>query len=135
MDAESLAARLGAATATVLVVLVFVPYFLASSADVGVYYGVTPVGPQLVAVFAVAAAIAFLAAGRGRADPATVAGVALVVGIVTAVFAVWWAASAASAAGGFTDLAAFEYHRWLVAAAAVALAGVAAWFSWLVLAE
>lgn len=134
MDREVLAPALGIATCVAVLVLAAVPYGLAGPTAVRVYYDAGIAGPPLVSLFAVIVVIVFLAGLRGRSDPALVAGVGLVLGAFMAVLSVSWAASVSpSIVGGFTDVASFRYHRWLLAVAAVIVPIAAGWYARVVL--
>ncbi|MFB6120630.1 MAG: hypothetical protein ABEJ68_05885 [Halobacteriaceae archaeon] len=126
MQRTTLALRVGALACLALLALLAAPYALFDAATVQVYYGVGPVSPLVVALFAGVAFVALGSAAAGRADTATVAGLALVVGVGAVLITLSWALSAAGVTGGLPTSAAFGYHRWgLVAvSAALALAGL-----------
>lgn len=120
---ETRLARLGALAALLVVVLAGVPYAVADATEVSVYYGVGVVGPHLLAILAAVTLVALLGGARGRSDPATVAGVAVVFGVVVAGLLVQWALVAGPVVGGMASVGAwFEYHRWAMVAAGTALA-------------
>lgn len=126
MDREALAARLGVAGGVVYLVLAALPYLVASGSETRVYYGVGVVGPLLLLVPAGVALIALLSGAYRRSDPATMAGVALVFGLVVLLLSVAWALPAGGVVGGMASVpAAFGYHRWLVVLAGAVLAGAA----------
>lgn len=130
MDRERAAAGACVVACGLTVVLAVVPYLLALPATVSLYYRITPVGPPLAALFAVIAAIVVVAGATGRFDPATAAGVGLVLGLVVAVVAWWWAPSVApSTVASVSANDAFGHHRWLVALAGTAVAATAAWYA------
>lgn len=113
------AAGVGVVAALVGLVLLLVPYTLADARAVGVYYG-DLVGPPLAGLFAAVAAIALVSGARRRADPPLAAGVAVVFGALVAGLLVPWALGVSPAlVGGMTAVAAFEHHRWALAAAGV----------------
>jgi hypothetical protein len=122
----TLARRLGLLAALALLALVALPYALFDAASVGVYYGVGPVSPTLVALFAAVAVVAQGAAAADRTDPSLVAGVTLVLGLGAVAVTLPWALAASGVAGGLPTDAAFDYHRFAVvgAGAALALAGL-----------
>lgn len=119
--------RLGAAAGVALFALVVLPYAVVDSASVSVYYAAGPVGPPVFLTFAGVALVALLSGAAGRSDPAVTAGVAVTLSAVAAALAVAWALAAAGVAGGIATAAAFDYHRWALAGAALALAAASAW--------
>lgn len=124
------AAGVGVAAATVVVLLVVLPYGLADAGAVGVYYGGDLAGPPLAGLFAAVAAIALAAGVRGRTDPPLAAGVAVVLGVLVAGLVLLWAAAVSpSLVGGMTTVAAFKYHRWALAAGGLGLFAGSAWFA------
>lgn len=134
MNRERVVPEIGAAACLAVVLLVLLPYLVVDATGLGVYYDAGPVGPPVLALLAGVAAVALLAAARGRSDPATVAGLALVVGLVTTVLALLWAlAVTPDVVGGLSELAALEYHRWAVVAACAAVTASAGWYARLVL--
>lgn len=123
----------GAAVCALVVALVTVPYLVADSSAVGVYYDTGPATPLFVGVLAVVAGMALASGAKRRADPATVAAVALVFGLfMTALSAGWALAVDPAVVGGLTEIAAFEHHRWLVVAAALVVTALAGWYAKLV---
>lgn len=130
MDAERAAAGLGLAACAAVLALAGAPYLVADAGAVGVYYAVGFAGPPLVALFCLLAAIVLLAGVRRRFDPPMAAGVALVLGIFSALLAVGWALSVLpSVVGGLTSVAALRHHRWLFAAAALVVPAASAWYA------
>lgn len=129
MNARTLAARLGAAACLLLVALAALPYLVMDGTEVGVYYGVGPVGPPFLALVATVALVALLSGAAERSDPATVAGVAVVLGVLLVLFGGLWAVPASGVVGGTTAPAAFDYHPWAVVATALVVFGSAAWFA------
>ena len=119
MELDRAAGYGGIAAAVLVLILGFVPYLLGSPAAVSAYYTGAPVGPPMVALFAVLECVVLLAGLRRRSDPATVAGIAVVLGLFATIIAWWWAlAIEAALAGGVTQLDLFRNHRWAVAIAA-----------------
>lgn len=129
MEATEVAPRLGAAASLAALLLVAVPYALVDAGSVGVYYGVGPVGPPLLSLFLAVTLVALLSGTAGRADPATVAGVSLVFGLVVAGFGLWWAVAATEVVGGLPVTATFDYHRWAFAGAGLVVVAAAAWYA------
>lgn len=129
MRGERPAAGLGLGAAVAVVLLVLVPYAVANPGAIGVYYGGL-VGPPLAGLFAAVAAIGLAGAARERTDPATGAGVVVVLGVLTlALLAPWAAGVSPAVVGGMTTVAAFQYHRWALVAAAAVLVAAGAWFA------
>lgn len=126
---DAVPARIGTLAGVVVLLLVALPYAVTDGSEVSVYYGVGVVGPPLLSLFVAVAAVALLSGAAGRSDPATVAGVALVLGVAVAGFAALWALEAGSVVGGMTTSATFDYHRWALLAAATVLAAAAAWYA------
>jgi len=88
----SKALKAGMVSCLAVIALVSLPYFLASAVAVGVYYDTIPVPVELVDVLlSLVAFIAFGSALRGRSDPATVAGVTVVLGGFLVGITLWWA--------------------------------------------
>lgn len=134
MNRERVLGEVGAAACLAVVLLVLVPYLVVDSTAVGVYYDAGPVGPPALALLSGVAGVALLAAARDRSDPATVAGVALVIGVVTTLLALLWATAVTpDVVGGLTEIAAFEHHRWAVVGAAAVVAVTSAWYARMVL--
>ncbi|MFB6361518.1 MAG: hypothetical protein ABEH59_09385 [Halobacteriales archaeon] len=114
------AARLGVGAGVAIVLLVLLTYVVADARAVGVYFGGL-LGPPLAALFAAVVAIALAGARRGNTDPATAAGVVVVLSVLTlGLLASWATAVGPSLVGGMTSVSAFQYHRWVL----VALAGL-----------
>lgn len=123
-------AGLGTGAALAVVLLVVLPYGVADAGAIGVYYGGDLIGPPLAGLFAAVVGIAMLGAARDRTDPPTAAGVAVVLGLLVVGLVVPWALGVSPAlVGGLTTVAAFEWHRWILAAAGLTLLTAAAWFA------
>ena len=91
MEAESATARVGAVSGVLVALLVVAPYLLGPPAAVGAYYAPGPVGPPVVAVFALIGSLLLVAARRGRTDAARAAGAVVVLGAVVTLFTLTWA--------------------------------------------
>ena len=123
-------AGLGVAAAVGVVVLAAVPYGVSNAEAVWLYLGGGLVGPPLAALFAAVAAVALLGAARGRTDPAVAAGVAVVLGaLVAGLLAAWAVGVSPALVGSLTEVAAFRFHRWLLAAVGVVQLAASAWFA------
>lgn len=118
------------ALATALVVLI--PYVAVTGEDataVGTYYGSGIVGPNVVGLFAVIALIVFAAGRQGRTEPDTVAGAALVLGLVTFVTAVAWTLTADTSIALSTSATWLPTLRWVLVATALVLPASALWYA------
>ena len=134
MNSRDLAADVGTAASIAVIVLAAVPYALGSASTVGAYYDVGIVGPQYFGIAAAVTAIVFRAARNDRTDPATAAGTTLAFGGVLALLAIVWAFSPDPAVvGGVHTADWFDYHRWLLALAAVLVPATAGVYARLVL--
>lgn len=84
--------KAGMVSCLAVLALVSLPYFLAPAVAVDVYYDTIPVPVELIDVLlSLVAFIAFGSALRGRSDPATVAGVTVVLGGFLVGITLWWA--------------------------------------------
>lgn len=126
----------GVAACLATLLLAVAPLVLVrETAAVTAYYAAGTLTPWATALLALVAVIAFAAGRAGRTDPATAAGAGLALGLFAAVVAVLWALTVpASVAQQFgtasSALAAFlSWHRFLLALAAVAIPGSAAWWA------
>ncbi|WP_137283407.1 DUF7548 family protein [Halorussus salinisoli] len=128
---ETPAPTVGVVAALAVLAAVVAPYFLIGATEVGVYYSAPTFVPvHLVAgLFATIAIIVFAAGRNGRTDPQTAAGAAVVLGGFVALLVLWWTVAVGGLVGSLTEVAAFDYHRWLLLAASVALAASAGWFA------
>lgn len=137
MNTESAASAVGAVACLFLAAVVFAPALLVTQSNVGVaaYYAAGPVGLSVVGFLGLLGVVAFLAGRQGRTDPATVAGLVVVLGVAMLGFALLWVASLDSNLI-FSFPAEYDWiadHRWAVTgvAAVVAVAGGA--YAWGVL--
>lgn len=118
MNRERAAGFVGAAAGMLVLVLGLIPYLLGSPGAVSAYFTAAPVGPPIVALFGILEAIVLMAGLRRRSDPATVAGIAVVLGAFATITAWWWAlATEPALAGGVTQADLFRNHRWAFAVA------------------
>ena len=118
------APSIGLLACVALLVSLIVPYVVlpeTTHAGLGVYYEQGWFGPLVIGAFAAVAVVAFGAALRERADPATIAGASLVLGAFLLVMSLQWALAVPDGlVRSISTEAWLEYHRWLV----VTLAGV-----------
>jgi hypothetical protein len=122
MDMEDVAPTVGVGACVALLVALGVPYVAISGGEtvLGAYYASGLVGAGGVAFLALLTAVVFLSGTRGTADPDLVAGISLVLGVVTFVLAVLWATAVdetllfnlPASAAWITN------HRWVVVALA-----------------
>jgi hypothetical protein len=128
---ETPAPTVGIIVALAVLVAIVAPYFLIAATDVGVYYGAPTAVPVhlVVGLFAMLSVVVFAAGRNGRTDPPTAAGAAVVLGGFVVLLVLWWAVAVGGLVGSLTEVAAFDYHRWVLLAAALALAGTAGWFA------
>jgi hypothetical protein len=128
---ETPAPTVGIVAALAVLAVVVAPYFLIGATEVGVYYSAPTLVPVhlVVGLFASVAVIVFAAGRNGRTDPPTAAGAAVVLGGFVAVLVLWWAIAVGGLVGSLTEVASFDYHRWILLVAALALAGSAGWFA------
>lgn len=126
-------AVLGAVAAVTVIVLTLVPIGVLSSSELAVYYGVGPVSPFVIAVFAGVAGIILLAVAYDRTDPATGTGVSLVLGVAVTGLSAWWAVETSGVVGGLAVAATFEYHRWTVVGVGAVIVAASAGEAWRVL--
>ena len=128
MDVDEAAAGVGVVGCLAALAALGAPYVLISEPGTGVavYYGGGPVGAAPVAFLAVLQPIVSLSGTRGRADPQTVAGMALTVGVAMVGATAWWATSVPPAFPLSFPAAWMGWHRWAVTGvvAVVPVAGV-----------
>jgi hypothetical protein len=118
MDVERSAATVGAVACLATLAAMGAPYALISEPGTGLplYYGAGPLGAGAVAFLAVLQPIVLLSGTRGRADPQTVAGMALVVGLAMFGIAVSWALAVPQELVLSFPAAWMGWHRWAVVA-------------------
>jgi len=122
----------GIVASAVTVLVVFAPFLILSSAGssgLQTYYAHGVVGPWPVAMLGLLSIVAFAAGRQERTDPVTIAGATLVFGVATATIALYWAVAVP---GGLVQQlgteAWLEYHRWLLAVAALGMLASAVWY-------
>ena len=128
---ETSAPMAGVVASLAVLAVVVVPYFLIPARDVGVYYSSPTFVPihLVVGLFATVAIVIFAAGRNGRTDPPTAAGATLVLGGFMALLVLWWAIAVGDLVGSFDVPASFDYHRWLLLAATVAVTASGWWFA------
>jgi hypothetical protein len=82
--------------------------------ELGVYYTFGPAGATVVGALAPLAVVVFLAGWRGRTDPATAAGLTLVLGVGMFVLAALWALAVDPEVVFSFSAAWMGSHRWVV---------------------
>ncbi|WP_132061390.1 DUF7548 family protein [Halorussus amylolyticus] len=128
---DTRAPSVGILASLAVLATVVAPFFLIRPTEAGVYYDAPTLVPVhlVIGVFASVAIIVFAAGRNGRTDPETAAGATVVLGGFVALLALWWAIAVGDIVGSLTENAAFDYHRWVLVAAAFALAGSAGWYA------
>jgi hypothetical protein len=130
MQGRRLAPLAGIVACLAAVALVVAPYLVVDSLAVGTYYDAAVLGPWLVALFGVVAAIVLLAGVQGRTDDATVAGASLVFGVVMVLIAAIWAFSVPEGlVEQLGQVEALAYHRWALLAVSLFVPASAAWYA------
>lgn len=124
---------LGVVAAGAVIFLTVIPYAFLTRSELAVYYGVGPVSPVVLSVFAAVALIALAGVAAGRTDAATGTGAAVVVGSVLTGLLLWWAIAAGDVVGGLAITATFDGHRWILVAVASIVPITAGWHAWTVL--
>jgi hypothetical protein len=118
MDPEEVAPLVGAAGCVAVLLAMAAPYVLIEETGTGLpqYYGAGAVGGGVVAFLALLAIVALLAGARGRTDPPTAAGIALVVGAAMVLLALGWALAVPPDFVFSFPAAWMGWHRWAVVA-------------------
>lgn len=128
---ETTAPSVGVVAALAVLAVVVVPYLFIDATEVSVYYSAPTAVPVhlVVGLFATVAVVVFAGGRNGRTDPPTAAGAAVVLGGFMTLLVLWWAVAVGNLVGGLTENATFDYHRWLLLVAVLALAGSAGWYA------
>lgn len=130
MRPARLAPTLGIVASFAVLALVAAPYAVVRGTGMAVYYAAPVVGPLVVGVFALVTVIVLGSGLKGRTDPQTVAGAALVLGLAMALLTLLWALSVPQGlVGSLTDTSLLQYHRWTLLAATLAVPAFAAWYA------
>jgi hypothetical protein len=125
---EEAAVTVGVVACLATLAVMGAPYVLISEPGTGlpIYYGAGPLGAGAVAFLAVIQPIVLLSGTRGRADPQTVAGMAVVVGLAMLGIAAWWALAVPPELVLSFPAAWMGWHRWAVVAATAVVAAASA---------
>jgi hypothetical protein len=137
MANQSRFATLGSVACLLLAVSVFAPALIITEQNVGVaaYYAAGPIGLSVVGFLSLLGVVVFLAGGQERTDPATVAGLGVVLGVAMLAFTLLWAVSL-DATTIFSFPAEYSWianHRWAVTGLALAVLVVAGGYAQAVL--
>lgn len=116
MHLGGVAAALGVAGSLATLAALGAPYALIADhgTGLGVYYAAGPLGAGAVAFLAVLHPVVVLSGTRGRADPPTAAGMALVVGVAMLAIAALRAASVPPESVFSFPVSWMGWHRWAV---------------------
>ncbi len=119
-----MAANTGVLACLAALAAIGAPFVLVSEPGTGlpIYYGAGPLGVGAVAFLAVVQPIVFLAGTRGRADPATAAGVAAAVGLAMLGIGALWALSVPAELVLSFPASWMGWHRWAVVVAVAVVA-------------
>ncbi|MDS0298359.1 hypothetical protein NDI76_06370 [Halogeometricum sp. S1BR25-6] len=125
MANDTVAPTVGAVASLLLAVVVFAPALVISAGSglVADYYAAGPVGVSVVGFLGLLSVVVFLAGAQERTEPATVAGLTLVLGVAMLSFALLWALSIdQTLLFSFpAEYAWIENHRWVVVAVCAAV--------------
>lgn len=131
METEQVAPAAGVVGCLALVAAILAPYaLLTDPSGLAPYYTAGPVGAGALAFLALLEIVVLLSGRRGRTDPATAAGIAVVVGAAAMAIGALWAFSIdPNLLFSFPPADAWiEHHRWAVLAlAAFVFASAAAY--------
>jgi hypothetical protein len=129
MNVADVAPRVGVVGCLAVLIALAAPYPLVTDAGTGlsVYYRAGPTGAGVVGFLALLAIVVFLAGARGRTDPPTAAGIAIVVGATMVLLAALWALAVPPEIPFGFPAEWMGWHRWAVVAltAVVPAAGAA----------
>ncbi|WP_231183670.1 hypothetical protein [Haladaptatus sp. DYF46] len=127
----SKALKAGMVSCLAVVALVSLPYFLAPAVAVSVYYDTIPVPVELIDVLlSLVAFIAFGSALRGRSDPATIAGVTVVLGGFLVGITLWWAlVTPASTLVEAARMDSLNGYQWVLFLVTIGVPTSAGWYA------
>jgi hypothetical protein len=116
MEVEDAAPLVGVAACAAVVAALVAPLVLIPDpgTELGVYYAFGPAGATVLGALAPLAVVVFLAGRRGRTDPATAAGLTLVLGVGMFVLAALWAFAVDVEVVFSFSAAWMGSHRWVV---------------------
>jgi len=127
METEHAASTVGAIACGLLALVVFLPYLLVTGqgSTLAAYYAAGPTGATGVGFLALLNLVVFLSGSRGNADPDLAAGIALVLAVVGVVLALLWSVSIDSTLlfSFPSEYSWIQYHRWVVVAGSLVVAG------------
>lgn len=108
-----------------------IPYVLADSATVGLYYSSGLLNPLVVGLLAVVSIVVFAAGRQERTDPALAAGVTLTFGLFMVLLTVTWALTIPEALLREFEIvaAALADHRWALVGVTLPVPATAAWYA------
>jgi hypothetical protein len=125
MANDTVAPSAGAVASLLLAVVVFAPALAISAGNglVADYYASGPVGVSIVGFLGLLSVVVFLAGAQERTEPATVAGLTLVLGVAMLALSALWAFSVdQTLLFSFpAEYAWIENHRWAVVAVCAAI--------------
>lgn len=120
----------GALACLTLFAGVIVPYVVVPAGGTAAYYGVTPIGPPVVAALSVLGLGLFALGAFDLYDAWIVAGAIVGVGLVTLVIACYWAVSVPPGlVMGLSRTEELAYHRWFVVALATITPAIGIWYT------
>jgi hypothetical protein len=116
MEVEDVAPLVGSVACVACVVALVAPFVLIPDpgTELGLYYAFGPAGGTAAGLLAPVAVVVFLAGRRGRTDPATAAGLTLVLGVAMAALAASWALAVDPELVYSFPVAWMGSHRWVV---------------------
>lgn len=130
MDDVRLAPTVGIVASVSVMAVLAVPYLLLPPASASTYYGAGVFNPLFAGMFALVCVIVFAAGREERSAPELVAGVCLVFGLfILGLTVVWSATVPQEVVLSFPTDAAFQYHRYVLVLAALAVPLSATWYT------
>lgn len=130
MDDVRLAPMVGTIACVSVMLVLAVPYVLLSPGSTSTYYATGAFNPLFAGLFALVCVVIFAAGRSQRSDPALAAGVCLVFGLFIAGFTIVWAVTIPEhIVYSYSTDAAFEYHRYVLVLAALAVPISATWYT------
>jgi hypothetical protein len=116
MEVEDVAPLVGSGACVACVAALVAPFVLIPDpgTELGLYYAFGLAGGTAAGFLAPVTVVVFLAGRRGRTDPATAAGLTLVLGLAMVAFSVSWALAVDPELVYSFPAAWMGYHRWVV---------------------